>query len=334
MRLTTRLDFEFAPNCEAVRLPRYARNSFLRNLVAYPIELERHPIDLLLSFSTLPIHAPCRTVLLLADVFWLACPGWLPPHLAIPRTIALRNSVRRADRIVTTTEFSQREIVRLLDVPSEKIAVVPHGVRAEFSVGRSEGEILEVRQRHGIGRHYILSLNDIHPRKNLEGLVEAFDRLKSRSRLPHQLVIAGRTLWPYPEFHRRVANSRFSDDIRVLGYVPAEHVRPLYQGADLFIYPSFYEGWGLQVHEAMMAGVPVAVAEKTAMAEIAGAAADTFDPHNVDNMSLSMERLLSDSALRDRLVARGRERVKRYSWGAAADAMLAVCAGLSADRAS
>ena len=99
---------------------------------------------------------------------------------------------------------------------------------------------------------------------------------------------------------------------------------------DLFVYPSFYEGWGLQVHEAMMAGVPVAVANNTTMPEIAGDAAETFDPYDAGDMSGSMERILMDRGLRDTLIARGFERVKRYSWREAAEATLAVCSGLGA----
>ncbi len=329
--LDDELGIDPRPNCQVVTLPRYARNAFLRNLIAYPIELERRPIDVLLSYSTLPAFTPCKTVLLLADVFWLAHPGWLPPHIALPRTLATRFSVKRADRIVTTTEFSRREIMRILHVPSEKIVVVPHGVRTEFTERLSAARISEVRTRHGIGQRYILSLNDIHPRKNLEGLVEAFGRLKSRTGLPHQLVVAGRSLWPYPEFYRRAASSQFADDIRVLGYVPTEDVLALYQGADLFVYPSFYEGWGLQVHEAMIAGVPVTVTSNSTMSEISGDAADTFDPHDADDMSRSMERILTDTALRDMLVERAFKHVKRYSWRQAAEATLAVCASLGAE---
>ena len=234
----------------------------------------------------------------------------------------------RADRIVTTTEFSRGEITRILGVPTEKIVVVPHGVRTEFAKRESATRISELRTRYGIGPRYILSLNDIHPRKNLEGLAEAFGRLKARTGLPHRLVIAGQSLWRYPEFHRRVEASEFADDIRVIGYVPSEDLLALYQGADLFVYPSFYEGWGLQVHEAMIAGVPVTVASNTAMPEIAGEAADTFDPYDADDMSRSMERVLTDPVLRGKLVADGLERVKQYSWRKAAEATLAVCASL------
>ena len=203
---------------------------------------------------------------------------------------------------------------------------------AEFAERLPACRIADVASRHGIvpGTPYILSLNDIHPRKNVEGLVEAFTLLKARTGFPHLLVIAGRTLWPYPRLYQKIAASAFAGDIRVVGYVPADDVLPLYQGADLFVYPSFYEGWGLQVHEAMMAGVPVAVANNTTMPEIAGDAADTFDPYDTADMSRSMERMLTDTALRARLLARAAEQVKRFSWRQAAEGTLAVCASLAA----
>jgi glycosyltransferase involved in cell wall biosynthesis len=325
------IDIDRRPNCEIITLPRYARSSTLRNLIAYPIELQRHKIDVLISYSTLPAYAPCKTVLLLADIFWMVNPGWLPPHIAIPRTLAVRSSVKRANRIVTTTEFSRREIIRILKVPPEKIVVVPHGVRTEFTQRMPPDRIAEIRTRHGIGPRYILSLNDIHPRKNLEGLVEAFCLLKARTGLPHQLVIGGRSLWPYPEFHQRVQSSPFARDIKLLGYVPSPDVLPLYQGAELFVYPSFYEGWGLQVHEAMIAGTPVTVANNTTMPEISGDAADTFDPYNSDDMSRSMQRILTDTAFRDTLVARAFERVKLYSWRRAAEMTLQACVSVAGE---
>ncbi len=322
--LDKEIGFSPRPNLEVVALPGVAKSSTLRNLIALPIELARRPVDVLLAFSTLPAYAPCKTVLLLADVFWLANPGWLPKHIALPRTLATRSSAKRADLILTTTEFSRREIARVLDVAPEKIAVAPHGVRTEFATRLSPEAISAMRERLGIASKYLLSLNDIHPRKNLEGLIEAFTLLKLRTGLPHQLVIAGRKLWPYPEFDRALGASAFADDIKVLGYVPSQDVLALYQGAELFVYPSFYEGWGLQVHEAMVAGTAVAVANNTTMPEIAGDAADNFDPHDPQEMSCSMERVLTNEIYRQTLIARGSERVKLYSWRRAAEATLAA----------
>lgn len=322
-------ELEHRNNCRVITLPKYARNAALRNSVAYPIELVRRPVDVLLAFSTIPAFVRCKTVLLLADVFMLANPSWFPARFRVPRTIALQRSVARADVIVTTTEFSRREIVRLLRVREDKVVVVPHGVRTEFADRIPDADRTGVCSRYGITMPYILSINDIHPRKNLEGLVEAFEHLKARRDLPHQLVVAGRTLWSYPGFYGRVAASRFAADIKVLGYVPSDDVLALYSGADLYVYPSFYEGWGLQVHEAMMAGVPVAVSRDSSMSEIAGDAAETFDPHDAEDISRSMERILTKAGLRDILIARGHEQVKRYSWREAAAALMSVCTGIA-----
>ena len=99
--LDEQLGVDLRGNCEVVGLPGFARNSYLRNAIAYPIELRRRPIDVFIAFSTLPAYTPCKTVLLLADVFWMANPGWLPWHIAAPRTLATRDSVERADCVVT-----------------------------------------------------------------------------------------------------------------------------------------------------------------------------------------------------------------------------------------
>ncbi|MFT4583123.1 MAG: glycosyltransferase involved in cell wall biosynthesis [Gammaproteobacteria bacterium] len=315
----------YPSNCTTVQLPRYARSSTLRNTFAYAWELHRRPVDVLLSFYHVPMGVKCRTVLLLADVFWLAHADWLPKRMAIPRTISVKRSVAAADRIITTTQFSRSEIVRLLGVPESKISVVPHGIRTNFQK-KSTPEIIEaVKQKLGTGDNYVLSVNDIHPRKNLVGLIEAFGLVKARTGIPHKLVLAGRTLWDYPEFFAAVAQSAWSDDIIVTGYIASEDVAPLYHGAQLFMYPSFYEGWGLQVHEAMSAGIPIAIANNTTMPEISGGAAAEFDPHNVEEMADCMERILSDGELRSEMTRKGHEQVKNFSWESAARKTLAAC---------
>ena len=318
-------DDRLPEGCDPVRLPGYARSSMLRNVFAYRAELSRRPVDVLLCFYHVPLGTRCRTVLLLPDVFWVAHPEWLPWWMAFPRAVSVRRSVAAADRIVTTTRFSRDEIVRLFGVPESRIAIVPHGVRADFRERMPQQRIEAVKEKIGTGAEYVLSVNDIHPRKNLVGLVEAFSSLKSRTGLPHRLVVAGRTLWRYPEFFDAVERSRWRSDIVLAGYVDAQDVIPLYQGASLFVYPSYYEGWGLQVHEAMSAGVPLAIANNTTMPEISGGAAGEFDPYDVEEMAQCMIRILGDADLRASMVRRGLEEVMKYSWEAAARRTLDVC---------
>ena len=316
-------------NVEYVVLPALARSSALRNLIAYPRELGRRPVDVMLSHTTLPAFLRCRTVLLLADIFWVANPQWLPRRFAVPRTLAVRASVKRADRIVTTTEFSKREIVRYLNVPEERIDVVPLGIRETLNARLSPDAIDRVRAKYGIARDFILSINDIHPRKNLVGLIRAYNRARATSGFPHQLVFVGRTLWKYPEFFATINESPYRDDILLPGYVPTEDIPAFYQGAALFVYPSFYEGWGLQVHEAMCAGTPLAIADNSTLSEIAGGAAAEFDPHDVDEMAESIRRVLESAELRAAMVAKGLEQVKQFSWKRTARRTLEICRELA-----
>ena len=312
-------------NFAYVELMGLAGSSIWRNLVSYPLELARRPVDVMLSYSTLPAFLKCRTVLLLADIFWIANPQWLPRRYAVLRTLATQASVKRADRIVTTTEFSKREIMRYLGVPEQRISIVPHGIRDALRARLDYGAIDQVRRKYGIERDYILSINDIHPRKNLVGLVRAYEVARKTSGFAHQLVLVGRTLWKYPEFTAAVERSPYCRDILLPGYVAEADIAALYQGAKLFVYPSFYEGWGLQVHEAMCAGTPVAVANNSTMPEIAGGAAAEFDPYNIDDMAQCLRRVLEDANLRASMVARGLEHVQRYSWANAARQTLEIC---------
>ena len=312
-------------NFDYVELPGLASSSIWRNLVAYPLELARRPVDVMLSYSTLPALLKCRTVLLLADIFWMANPQWLPRRYAMLRTLATKASVKRADRIVTTTEFSKREIMRYLNVPEERISIVPHGIKDALRARQSDETIGHVRRKYGIERDYILSINDIHPRKNLVGLIRAYDIARKASGFAHQLVVVGRTLWNYPEFSAAIEQSPYRRDILLPGYVAATDIAALYQGATLFVYPSFYEGWGLQVHEAMCAGTPVAVANNSTMPEIAGGAAAEFDPYDLDDMARCVREVVENANLRATMVSSGLEQVKRYSWASAARQTLEIC---------
>jgi alpha-1,3-rhamnosyl/mannosyltransferase len=316
-------------NVAYVVLPQVARSSVLRNLLAYPVELRRRPVDVMLSYTTLPAFLKCRSVLLLADIFWMANREWLPRRFAMPRTLATRASAAKADRIITNTEFTKREMMRHLRVPEDRIIVLPLGVRKTLSERIAPDAVERVRRKYGITQNFILSINEIHPRKNLVGLVRAYDRARAAAGFPHQLVFVGRTLWKYPEFFDTVNASPYRRDIVLPGYVPGEDIPALYQGATLFVYPSFYEGWGLQVHEAMAAGTPVAIANNTSMPEIAGGAAAEFDPYDVADMADCIRHVLEHPERRTAMVASGFEQVKRFSWDQMARRILEICRELT-----
>jgi glycosyltransferase involved in cell wall biosynthesis len=312
-------------NFHEVVLPLKSKNSFVRNLASYPMELSRNPIDVLMSWSTVPCFIHCKTVLLLADIFWIVYPEFLPSKLRWPRIVSLKYSVKRADKIITTTEFSKQEIIHHLNVPDEKIKVIGHGVRAHFKDAISPEKIEETKAKYGIQGEYILSINDIHPRKNLDGLVDAFFLLKDHYQIPHKLVLVGRALWSYPELFDKVEKSKYKSDVIFPGYVAAEDISTFYHGATMFVYCSFYEGWGLQVHEAMSASVPVVVSRGSSMAEIGGEAALDFDPFDITEMSETIYRVLDSSPLREEMIQKGLDQIKKYSWETVSQQTLDIC---------
>lgn len=304
-------------------------NRYVRNVLVYPVELLRHPVDVLLSFTAAPLFGGGKIVLQIADIFWFPHPEWLPRGLAQGMRLATRISVKRAHVVVATTEFTKQEILSHVDVPADKIRVVPHGLREEFFERVDPSEIERVLRAYNLRGPYILSLNDIHPRKGQAELVAAYDLIRKQSSVGLQLVLAGRPKLDYPELATRLASSRYKDDIVLTGYLPWDDVRPLYQGASLFVYPSFYEGWGFQVHEAMASAVPVAIADRSTLPEIAGDAAVKFDPGDPADMADAMLRVLRDPVLRDELVTAGLEQAKKFSWASSARQMLDICRELA-----
>lgn len=302
-----------------------SESSYVRYGIEYPLRLLRHPVDVLISFYVLPPMTRCRHVLCLPDVSWIVHPEWFPRKVALAMGLATRISVKRADRIVAVSHHTKKEIIRHLGVPEEKIVVIPHGMPERF-LERMAPEVVEaVKARYGIGGAYILSINDIHPRKNIEGLLDAFLYLNRTHAIPHYLVLVGQSLWQHDGRFQEVLKGEFGHRIVMTGYVPDEDIRPLYQGASVFVYPSFYEGWGLQVHEAMASGVPVAISNRSSLPEVAGDAALQFDPSDSRQMGEVIHTILSDPALQASLVEKGRQQIQRFSWRESARAMLELC---------
>jgi glycosyltransferase involved in cell wall biosynthesis len=301
-----------------------SKNSYLRNLLVYPVELAFNHIDIFQAFTTVPSFFSGKVILFLFDIFWIVHPEWIPKRKQIPLDIMTRRSVKRADRILTLSQFSKDEIVKHLHVPEEKVNVIYCGLGDNFLEKSSELRIEEVKSKYSINGNYILSVNDIHPRKNIDKLVKAFCYLKETGRIDHKLVLTGRTRWNSSNLLKSINYARFRDDIILTGYVPLDDLAPLYSGGALFVYPSFYEGFGLQVLEAMASDTPVAVGNRSSLPEIAGNAAVQFDPYDIHNMGEVILHVLENVNLQKELVNRGRERIKDFSWIESANKLLKV----------
>lgn len=233
----------------------------------------------------------------------------------------LRRSISRSDRVLTVSDFSKREIHTLMQVPTEIIDVIPNAP----SYSAEEDALEETQGRRGLGKPYLLYVGTIEPRKNLVRLLSAFEMLKGQVRLPHKLVLAGGKGWNNAEFDQALSACRYRDDIILTGYVTNAEKNSLYQNADVFVFPSLYEGFGIPPLEAMHFGCPVVCADAASMPEVVGTAAELVDPLDAESIAAGILRVVSDNVRRAELVSLGYAQEKKYTWEASAERLKSVC---------
>ncbi|HEX8324153.1 MAG TPA: glycosyltransferase family 1 protein [Tepidisphaeraceae bacterium] len=245
---------------------------------------------------------------------------WLIPRLA-----------RRCRRVTTVSEFSRRRIAEVANLPLDRIDVVPNGIHADFKPAGEEA-IDALRQRYDLTGPYLLTLGSLEPRKNLKTLLKAWPLIAAR-RDDLTLAVAGGLGGANASIFNGAGVS-FDDLPRVkrLGYVDDADLPALYSGATAFVFPSVYEGFGLPPLEAMACGTPVVCSNATALPEVVGEAAVTFDPLDVEEMAHAVLRVLEDTALRDRLIPRGRARAAEFTWEVATDKAWRVLSEAAADN--
>ncbi|MGV0025163.1 glycosyltransferase family 4 protein [Phormidesmis priestleyi] len=244
------------------------------------------------------------------------------PEYANSTVKAYVNRIQRClkwtDLVLTISENSKQDIVQFLGVKPEKVVVTPLASRYSSNTAIDSEESVQ----YDFSRPYILFVSTIEPRKNISNLIAAFDELKQKYRLDHQLVLIGQKGWLYEEIFERIARSPHQKSIHHLSYLSDRAVALFYSRADVFVYPSYYEGFGLPVLEAMTLGAPVVAANTSSLPEVAGDAAILINPDDVAEMSDAILRVVSDSQLRDRLIQKGKERSQQYSWENTAKATL------------
>ncbi len=297
----------------------------LREQVELPRLLRRHRADLLHSpHFNIPLARPCPTVVTIHDVIYVARKQDLPSRLGrLYYRAMMAASMRRADRVITVSEFSRNQIVLYLNADPDKIDVIHPGVDSRFQPVTNAAEIEGVLSRYGIDADYILYAGIYKPRKNHAGLLRAFREFLSGCERG-KLVIAG----PLEEGEaqlRQMANELgMAGKVIFTGFVPDYDLPALYSAARVYACPSLYEGFGFTVAEAMACAVPVVCSAKTSLPEVAGDAALYADSQRPVEFAEALQRAFSDSDLRRQLIERGLKNRHRFSWQSAADATLAV----------
>lgn len=274
----------------------------------------------------LPLFQRNQSVVTIHDLKYILYPQFFKQfyqfkYLYLKATIKL--ACQRAKIIIVPSNSTKRDIQRLYKVSSEKIIVTPWGPTVKVEPKWEENKKRLNQSELLIRPPYILFVGELRPHKNVEGLLMAFALFKERwDRWDTRLVIVGKKYKGYKAYEGIMRSKGLEDWVSFPGLVSQEQLVHLYKGASVFILPSLYEGFGLPVLEAMQLGVPVITSNVSSLPEVAGNSALLVDPYNPEHIAEALAKLMSDPNLRNELVRRGYERVKQFSWEAAAHATL------------
>lgn len=269
---------------------------------------------------TLPPLARGASVITVHDVAFQRLPDTLEDKNRLYLQARMTSSLARADAIITVSEFTKRELAELLRVPEEKMFAIHSGLDADMRPPPPEA-IAAQRERIGLDRPYLLMVGTIEPRKNIPFLIEVFERMTT---FDGDLVIAGRCGWKYEPILERMKSSKKAPRIRHLNNLSEADLPALYGGAELFVLPSLYEGFGFPPLESMACGVPAVVAPAGALAEVCGDAAVVIPDYNAERWAETIRRLLNHPSERDALRARGLAHAPTFQWSETARKTWAV----------
>jgi glycosyltransferase involved in cell wall biosynthesis len=294
---------------------RVAINPFVRLGFDLPRRLRQDRPNLLHVQYTAPVFCPVPVVVSVHDVSFLEHPEYFPSFRALQLRYTVHRTVKAASRVLTPSEFSKRRILDAYGLPDDKVVVLPNGVCASFRPISREIAQRWAQSSLGLTAPFVLTVGDLQPRKNHASLIRAFEKLiRAYPQLPHHLVIVGKETWHGAAIRAAARKSSVSDRIHFTGFVSDPDLLKLYGACDLFVYPSFYEGFGLPILEAMACGRAVACSNTSAMPEVADSAALLFDPHSDDDLLLTMRDLLLNPELRARMERLGAQRAPMFSW--------------------
>lgn len=314
-------------NIKRTRIPNKIFNYCLQKCLSWP-KLDRvlGGTDIFwsphINFSNLSLGT--KHVLTIHDISFLRYPEFFSYRKNFwHRALSLKKLVDSCTAIVAVSENTRRDIIDLLNVPEEKVKTIYSGLNFSVALPRPEEE-KKFFNRHELKPEFILYLGTIEPRKNIAGLIYAYNRLRDTNvkLVDVQLVLAGANGWRNRAIYRAWENSPYRRDIKFLGYVSDREKELLYHRAQVFIYPSYYEGFGLPPLEAMSHSLPVITSNVSSLPEVVGTAALSVNPYDINAIAKALELVIINPELKESLIKAGREQIKKFSWEKTAEEYL------------
>jgi glycosyltransferase involved in cell wall biosynthesis len=310
-------EFIFSDNITPVVLGPQARHPFLFYLWfdhRIPQLLKRHKADLFVSpdgYLSLKTDIPQLAVM--HDLSFLHRPQDLPWLKGWYYNYFFPRFAKKAARIATVSNYSKQDIAKSFNIDASKIDVVHNGIKKN-SLELNDDEIAKIKARYSIGCPYFLYVGALHPRKNIQGLLQAFELFKSGNPNNVKLLIVGGEMHKTGGIAETFKMIRFSNEVVFTGRVPEEELQQLFAAALALLYVPFFEGFGMPIIEAMNAGIPVICSNTTSMPEVGGDAVLYASPYDTPQIASAMEEISSNPDLREQLIKKGFEQKEKFSW--------------------
>ena len=265
------------------------------------------------NYTTYPFKHP-QKIINIYDLTFIKYPDYIDSVVKKYQKRVI-NCLQWTDLIITSSEYCKKEISKYLNVSTKKIWVTPLASRYQnYDIDRPIERELYLQYKAYLSRPYILFVGTLEPRKNINNFLASFNYLKEKYKIEHNLILIGQKGWNYEPILKAIDNSPWRHCIRHLGYLSDRVVAMFYQKAELLAYPSYYEGFGLPVLEAMTLGTPVVTSNTSSLPEVAGDAALLVNPHNSFEIAEAILAIINNSQLRHNLISKGKERAKQFSW--------------------
>lgn len=293
----------------------------LWNIVPFSYDRLFPPVDITHFFNYIvPPRVKGKVITTIHDMTYLRFPETMDAKNLRRIKKGIMYSIEASELILTISEFSKREIMELLGIPAERIAIVYYAA----SLSERSADFAKVSELYHIRQPYLLYVGTIEPRKNLKRLLRAYGKLKQEANTPHQLVLAGGRGWRCDDIYQTAAEIPGSKDVVFCGYVSSEIKNALYQNASAFVFPSLYEGFGIPPLEAMTFGVPVVCADAASLPEVVGDCAKLVRPEDEFSIAEGIYQVLSNPSYAQLLGKAGRERAKMFSWDSSAQKLKGI----------
>jgi glycosyltransferase involved in cell wall biosynthesis len=309
----------------------HTRSVSLWNQWRLACDLRRNAVELLHTpHYQVSSFLPCKSVITIHDCVHILFPNYAQSRAVYEKSRKnTRQAIQKSSHILTVSETTRRDLMRLFHIPEGKVTVVYNAIDERTIRDNNHEEQKRLLERYQIQDPFLLYAGNIRPHKNIARLIEAFSVLKSELRSDDnwkslKLLIIGDELSKHQVLRRTVARSGVQHDVRFLGFVPSDTLKVFYQTAQMFVFPSLYEGFGLPPLEAMANGTPVLTSNVSSLPEVVGDAALLVNPENVFEIAREMKHLLYDTLLRQELIKKGDVQVRKYSWRKAAELVLEI----------